>query len=109
MKKQGFLDTIATEDELTTSPKANETSICFKLDTNAQACVLPENMILSLKEKPQLGKWLDLAYNRSDFSPIEKRRKLSARVKITWKLHNFSEKKKKFFVFLNYLLQKMCC
>lgn len=52
MKKQEFLDIIATEGELTTSLKANETFIYFKLDTSAQACVLPENMILSLKEKP---------------------------------------------------------
>lgn len=51
MKKQEFLDIIATENELTISPKASETFIHFKLDTGAQACVLPETMILSLKEK----------------------------------------------------------
>lgn len=64
MKKQEFLDIVATEDELSTSPKANETFINFKLDTGAQAYVLPETMILSLKEKPQLveGKWLDSGF-----------------------------------------------
>ena len=90
MKKQEFLDIIATEDELTTSPKANETFIHFKLDTGAQASVLPET-ILSLKEKPQSveGKWLDSRFYRSDLSPIKKGGKLSMWVKITWKLHNF--------------------
>lgn len=64
MKKQEFLDIVATEDELSTSPKANETFIHFKLDTGAQVCVLPETMILSLKKKPQLveGKWLDSGF-----------------------------------------------
>lgn len=48
MKKEGFLDIIA-EDELTARPRANETFIHFKLDTGAQACVLPE-IIISLKK-----------------------------------------------------------
>lgn len=54
MKKQEFLDIIVREDELTTSSKASETFFHFNLDSEAQACVLPETMILSLKEKPQI-------------------------------------------------------
>ena len=105
MKKQEFLDIIATDDELTTSPKANETFIHFKLDTGAQACVLPEAMILSLKEEPELvdGKWLYSEFYKSDL--YQERKKTKYMCKNNLETSQYL-KKKKFFLFLNDLTRR---
>lgn len=48
----GAMDNVAAQDEWTIMLKANRTIIYFKLNTGAQANVIPETVIRPLKEKP---------------------------------------------------------
>lgn len=73
MKKQKFLDVIASEDELTTSPKQMK-HLSVLSWTQVHEPVQPETTILSLKKRPKLVEG-NIGINRCDLSPIKKGKK----------------------------------